>query len=315
VNFKFFVVRCVRGIISFPRKNYSFESEVYSGENCIDYLLDLFPADTKPLKEPIFLIGCARSGTTITFSLLQRHPDIACLYEPNIKWMNFFKQRRDTNEHGDLLYPEDATLEVRNYLYTEFNKYRKREGKSFFAEKDPRNSIRLDFIYTVFADARFVILFRNPYDTIISLMKRHEQARRLYAHKKKENQWWRSGDGWAEQRIPGWKDLREKPVFTASLAQYKYTIEKLLSDMKRIPEENRIILKFEDLLKQPALFQEKLYKFLRLPCLDETRSVLGKIRQPIKSATEKYSLSNISIINTKCSDIFYKIGYEMLSSG
>jgi hypothetical protein len=301
----------LRKIIPRFRKNSTTCNEVYSGESIFDYILDLFPSDQELLKEPIFLIGCARSGTTITFSFFQHHPRIACLYEANKKWMNFFKTRRDTDEHGDLLYPSDATTEVIAYLRNEFNKYRQRVGRPLFAEKDPRNSIRLDFVYNVFPDAKFVILFRNPYSTICSLMKRHEQARKLFRHKKKENQWWRSGDAWAEQRIPGWKQLRDKSIFEAAITQYSYTMRKLLKDIKLIPSNKQMILKYENLFYQPEKFQESLYEFISVPYMSETKSVLNKIHQPSNNTKDMLTNEDFDIINNECQDIFLRTNYEI----
>jgi hypothetical protein len=306
-------MQTLRKIISLFRKNTSRTSTVYSGENFFDYLLDLFPSDRKPLKEPIFLIGSARSGTTITFALFQHHPQIACLYEANKKWMNFVKARRDTDEHGDLLYASDASREVKDYLRNEFNKYCQREGRPLLAEKDPRNSIRLNFVDCVFPDAKYVILYRDPYNTICSLIKRHEEARDLFRYQKKENQWWRSGDAWAEQRIPGWKKLREKPVFEAAVKQYAFTMRKLLKDMQAIPDKKRMIFKYENLLCQPAEFQASLYEFLSVPRMNETSAVLGKIHQPTSNAAKLLSSDEFNMINTECSDIFQKTNYKMRS--
>jgi hypothetical protein len=303
-----------RKIISGFRRNNSKCSKVYSGENIYDYILDLFPSDKAPLNEPIFLIGGARSGTTIAFSFFQHHPHIACLYEANKKWMHFSKTRRDTNEHGDLLYPSDATSKVKAYLRNEFNKYRQREGRPLFAEKDPRNSIRLDFVYTVFPDAKYVILYRNPYSTICSLMKRHQQARKLFKYKKKEDQWWRSGDAWAEQRIPGWKQLRDKSPLEASIAQYSYTIRKLLKDMELVPAKNQMIFRYEDLLHQPTQFQESLYDFISVSYMRETKTILNKINQPTTNPREMLTNDDFDIINNECQDIFYRTNYEMTST-
>lgn len=302
----------IRKFLSNFRKIKINHSKVYPGENIFDYILDLFPSDKNPLFKPIFLIGSARSGTTVTFSLLQYHPYIACLYEANIKWMNFFRKRRDTNEHGDLLYASDATSKVVNYLRKEFNNYRKREGKPVFAEKDPRNSIRLDFVYRVFPDARYLILFRDPYYSICSLIKRHEQARQQFKNHKKDNQWWRSGDAWAEQRIPGWKQLREKPTFEAALTQYSYTMKKMLNDIQLIPENNKMILKYEDLLNHPVKFQVSLYEFIQIPYLNATKAVISKIYKPQNIIKELLSPAEIRRINDECLYFFNKMQYEML---
>lgn len=226
----------------------------------------------------------------------------------------FFKKRRDTNEHGDFLYPSDATLKVKEYLRNEFNKYHKREGRPLFAEKDPRNSIRLDFVYEVFPDAKFILLLRNPYGNICSLMKRHKTAREMLWKHKKENQWWRSGDGWAEQRIPGWKDLRDKSLIEASALQYAYTMQKLLKDIKIIPKNQLAVYKYEDIIENPTKFQESLYKFLTVPYLEETKSLLNTIRQPTSFPTIILSGENSIMINDICKEIFEELGYDKLHS-
>lgn len=303
----------LRKLLNLNRKKNRFYRKVYPGENIFDRIIDFFPFDDQALKDPMFVIGCARAGTSLSFSFLEASEEVACLYEANKKWMHFFKKQRDENDRGDLLTVSQAKPKVVRYLRTEFNKYRKRERKKFFAEKDPRNSIRMDFLKKVFPDAKIIFVYRNPYDNICSLIKRHDKARKKLSAQKKDGQWWRSGDAWAEQRIPGWKELREKPLVFAACKQYKFTIEKAMKDLQNFDDDKILKYKFEDILLEPKKFQKKLYDFCGLNLGPENKKVIDTIRKPNSEHQKELSSRDIQYINQECESIFKYFAYSKLN--
>jgi hypothetical protein len=142
-------------------------------------------------------------------------------------------------------------------------------------------------------------------------MKRHDEARKLFRHKKKKNQWWRSGDAWAEQRIPGWKQLREKSVFVAAVTQFAFTMRKMLKDMQLIPEHKQMVFKYEHLLSKPDEFQQLVYDYIVVPHMSKTNSVVNTIYKPTYNAGDILTKEEFRIINIECRDIFDKTNYEM----
>lgn len=117
------------------------------------------------LKEPVFIIGSPRSGTTFLGDILSRHPHLFYAIEPTPIW-------RYANERkSDLLTSEDCTSSIRKYIRNRFRKSILRNNKFRLLDKTPHNSLRIPFINSVFSDAQFVHILRDPYETILSIAK------------------------------------------------------------------------------------------------------------------------------------------------
>jgi len=121
------------------------------------------PVDESVLKNPIFLIGSARSGTSFLSQLLRRHHALAYIGEPRLTW-------RYGNDHrSDMLRAQDAREEVSSYIRAAFAQQIIAQGKHRLVEKSPSNALRLDFIDRVFPDARFVHIMRHGMDSALSI--------------------------------------------------------------------------------------------------------------------------------------------------
>ena len=85
------------------------------------------------LEKPI-VVGAAGSGTSILSRLIDGHPDLALIVEPRLTW-KYGSERR-----SDLLRPEDARPEVRDYIRRTFERMVREAGGRRHLEKSPSNS-------------------------------------------------------------------------------------------------------------------------------------------------------------------------------
>lgn len=115
------------------------------------------------IKQPIIVLGSARSGTTFLGNLLGRHPDVCFIEEPRLVW------KFGNDARSDMLRPQHARPEVVAHIRGQFAKRMKISGGVRILEKTPSNSLRLDFVRTVFPDALFVHILRNGYDSALSI--------------------------------------------------------------------------------------------------------------------------------------------------
>jgi LPS sulfotransferase NodH len=115
------------------------------------------------LKEPICVIGAARSGTTLLSRLLSRHSEIAFWTEPKYLW-----QYGNPATPHDRRTADEATPNVRNYIRAELEEYVKQNGATRLAEKTPSNCFRVPFVYAVLPNARFVHVIRDGRDVAFS---------------------------------------------------------------------------------------------------------------------------------------------------
>ena len=136
----------------------------------------------------IFVVGAARSGTTLLRLLINNHPDIACLGETQFFHHNYLQlsnnQKRNLNlfdrifntesELPDFLNnPQLITgLENKNTVAEYFDyllsSYSNKLGKKQWAEKSPSHILRINSIIELFPDAKIINIKRNPYSSAIS---------------------------------------------------------------------------------------------------------------------------------------------------
>jgi hypothetical protein len=128
------------------------------------------------IREPIILLGAARSGTGMLGSALSRHPDVAFLDEPNFIWRAY-----NADLGHDMIPATRATEKVKRYIHARFDELRAAQGsKSRILEKTPQSTIRLPFVLEVFPDARLVHVIRDGRQVVASaIRKAHGDVRKV----------------------------------------------------------------------------------------------------------------------------------------
>jgi len=143
-----------------------------------------------------------------------------------------------------------ATDEVRNYYYSAI----KAELKSFnakrFVAKYPPNSINLPWIDTMFPDAYYILIRREPKASVCSLYKKMQAQKNL---PDPFNHW----STFRKNFCKGVSDLE------ACVNFYNTTEKILLKDLSLI-KERTIQLEYENLVEKPRLELKRLYKFTEL---------------------------------------------------
>ena len=119
--------------------------------------------DAGYLDRPIIIVGAPCSGTTFLGGTLGRHGLLAFADEPRLVW-------RYGNDHKcDMLSPQDAREDVRQYIRGYFANFVRDAGAQRLLEKTPSNSLRPEFVATVLPGCRFIHIMRSPIDAIVSM--------------------------------------------------------------------------------------------------------------------------------------------------
>ncbi len=126
----------------------------------------------------IFLLGLPRSGTTLFSTLLANHPLVAA---PSETWMMLGLEQvsRVSLRHpagSQILGPairkfqgNDGLVEgARAYAKTVYNRHLSACERQILVDKTPRYYLIIDFLRSVFPDARLLLLLRNPLDVAAS---------------------------------------------------------------------------------------------------------------------------------------------------
>ncbi|HVR97617.1 MAG TPA: sulfotransferase, partial [Thermoanaerobaculia bacterium] len=150
---------------------------------------------------PIFIVASPRSGTSLLFETLAQAPGVWTIGGEShaliegIEGLHPEARGWESNH----LTAADATPEVVRLLTQRFfGQIQDRdgnrpapEGRSLrLLEKTPKNSLRVPFLAQAFPDALFIYLYRDPRETISSMLDA-----------------WKSGRFVTYPGLPGWKDF------------------------------------------------------------------------------------------------------------
>jgi hypothetical protein len=143
----------------------------------------------EPVRRPWFILGCARSGTTILGRTLARHRGVTYLNEPRELWASCYPftdiWSHDAGERGGrlVLGAGAATVIRARRLGRLFRREARRQGGVRLVEKLPANSFRVPFLRANFPESRVVVIHRNGREVARSIGAQADQGR-----------WWGEGE-------------------------------------------------------------------------------------------------------------------------
>lgn len=127
-----------------------------------------------PARGHVFLLGFARSGTTLLEQVLASHSDVAALEEQDLLASAAQSFLTDDAALNRLTSASQQELDVFRKAYWQRIEQLglKVEGK-VFVDKLPMNTIKLPLIAKLFPDAKIIFALRDPRDVIQSCYRRH----------------------------------------------------------------------------------------------------------------------------------------------
>jgi Sulfotransferase family len=116
---------------------------------------------------PIFVVGCPRSGTTLTRLILDSHPAISAGPESRFLWgMRAIEENNWSTLVGFGLGLDEWRANVRSLFEAFHLRYAEHQGKSRWADKSPDYALMLDYIDALYPDAQILHVVRDPRDVI-----------------------------------------------------------------------------------------------------------------------------------------------------
>jgi hypothetical protein len=336
-----------------------------SSFHAVCFFLDglLFPSlFWTEIRSPVFVVGHARSGTTLVHRLLSRDEGrfssfvLYELYLPSLLqkklirlcaridqrllngWMEGrirawerkrYAAMRGVHEMG-LDQPEEDDLvfyyslasgfwitrlpymgELDFYYVDRWSDRKRRRLMRFYADcvrrqlylngsdkihlsKNPVFAGRVESLIEAFPDARFVVPLRNPYETIPSLLKLVRSG-------------WKRLD-WEPERVERCLRILAHQSFDT----YRHPLEVL----SRHPEIAHAVVDYRDLISDPAVAIEGIYRDLGLSVSPQYREQLlaGTGRAEAHSSTHSYSLEEFDLasddIRMQLADLFERYGWD-----
>ena len=211
---------------------------------------------------PIFIVSTPRSGSTLFYETLVQAPGLFATGDESHHLIEavpgLAPQQRGWLSNQ--LVAHDASPDQAESLAARFyRQLRDRDGRPptggvRMVEKTPKNALRVPFFDAIWPDARFVYLYRDPHETLYSMMEAWRSGGfRTYP----KLPGWPDGS-WSLLLIPGWQNLKRMQLPEIVAHQWAITTEVLLDDLEKLDAERVQAVDYGRLLESPQLEMERI---------------------------------------------------------
>lgn len=233
-------------------------------------------------REKFFVMGHARSGTTLLMRLLRLHEDVHCNYQahfftrkPMLKSLvdtpdaeEWLARKSNRWNHGRDLSP----LVLRAAADFIMERDAAREGKRIVGDKSPSSTIHGEVVrdtHLLYPDAKLIYIVRDGRDVLISERFRNfvEESKFLTSEDKRIISDLRAD---AAPFSDGRRSIFTEASIRAIAARWVDDLNEIDSEGKRLYGENYISLRYEDMLAQPFFELSRLWKFLGVKKVSKT---------------------------------------------
>ncbi|GAC14073.1 sulfotransferase family protein [Aliiglaciecola lipolytica] len=222
------------------------------------------------LIEPVIILSAPRAGSTLLFETLARHPEIWTIGGESHQLIEHVPSL-STVARGlvsNALGAEDADAATIDLLRTRFlQAARTREGRindGFqggirLLEKTPKNALRIPFLLSVFPDAKFIYLVRDPRENISSIMEGWKSGRfTTYPHIDA------AGTKWSFLLPDGWRDLTSASLADIARFQWQAANDAIIACLKQLPEQQFQIVSYQELVEKTPEVLAQIAQFANL---------------------------------------------------
>jgi len=240
------------------------------------------------IADPVFIVCPPRSGSSFLFETLTRSPSLYTIGGEShllIEGINALTPAAHDWE-SNRLSADDATEGVASFLKDRFvSQLRNRDGRrpnggpTRLLEKTPKNALRVPFLARAFPDARFVYLYRDPRETVSSMLDAWRSGRFVTYP---DLPGW-NGSPWSLLLTPGWRDLDGRPLAEVVARQWSSTVDTLLDDLEALDPDRWCVASYDRLVAEPYDEITRLCEFLDIDWDDELAEPLPDSRHTLDS--------------------------------
>jgi len=270
---------------------------------------------------PIIIIGPGRSGTNMLRDIITSMDGFETwdCDEINPIW-----------RYGNRDYPTDEipvdrlTPKIKKYIRQRFYKLYKKTKSKFIVEKTCANSLRLEYVFNIFPEAKYIIINRDGRDVTTSAMKRWSASfdlkytlkklryvplsdlfyylskfginriKKIVSKSKSLSFWGPLYKGISE-------DVSNKSSLEICATQWKHCAEKILNQRVNISSENILDFQYESFVKNPINEMKRFSDFFKLSLSEE------KIKELVSRVSDKSVGSHKKQFNSKEIEILEEI--------
>jgi hypothetical protein len=232
--------------------------------------------------KPIFIIGAARSGTSMLRDLIAGHPSVDLVpYDINYIW-----RMGNENLRHDELSPQSLSLKQVQRVKKQVARYH--SGSPYLIEKTVSNCLRVPFVKALYPDGRIIQLVRNGNDVIESayrqwlaspgwqyLLQKSLSYPFLDAFGYASSYAWgllrkkisphnNGGTTWGPRYRGIDEDLAAKSILEVCAIQWDRCVQAAGADLAHLPPGEVMTVVYEEFVQQPDKNMARIADFLGL---------------------------------------------------
>lgn len=222
------------------------------------------------LDRPVFIVSSPRAGSTMLFEALCRAKGAVSIGGESHQLIEAIPSLAPAAHdwESNRLTEADVSPAIVQQLSGSFvRRLKDRDGTPVepgstvrMIEKTPKNSLRIPFLAKAYPDARFVYLWRDPRETISSMIDAWRSGQFVTYP---DLPGW-TGDRWSLLLTPGWRDLIGKPLPEVVATQWSTTTSMLLDDLEALDADRWCVTSYSALLADPDAELARLCNVLDL---------------------------------------------------
>jgi uncharacterized protein (TIGR03032 family) len=222
------------------------------------------------LDRPVFVVSSPRSGSSMLFEALAKSPTAWTIggeshriiesIAPLTPAANGWESNRLDASHVTQQVVQRLSQGFVAELRDRDGEKPKDQGPYRLVEKTPKNALRIPFLAKAFPDALFVYLYRDPRETISSMLDAWRSGR--FVTYPKLPGW--AGPPWSLLLTPGWRSLPADDLSQVVASQWATTTSTLLDDLGELDADRWCVTSYDKILADPNAELSRLCEFLDL---------------------------------------------------
>jgi len=248
-------------------------------------------------RNPVFIVGSPRSGTSIFNKMIAECDDVANLSEAIFIWSPSDKNADCDHVKG----AGDVTREDELRIRGGFGFYQLFRRKRIFVNKCPRSSVRLAFISRLFPEARYIHVYRDGRAVVASIINIIEREK-------------------FRQKVPlgafckpsNWRDYMDMGVVERHSHQWNDIMETIGEDSASLDRDKWIDVRYEDFCRNPRDTMKEIFGFIGVTPTEGQLQRIADMPQPNDMKwLEQFSQDEIDTMNRVMKPQLEAYGYNL----